>query len=142
MFKLAFPVQNKAQASAKKNSPILTGGRVSDGSQTRRGLLCGPEPRGGQRTGRIRPVLIIQNDIGNRYSPTVIAAAITSRQDKNKMLTHINIKGENAVLPRTASCCWSRCALTSAACTSARGASTRPTSADEALNVSFGLNVF
>ena len=54
----------------------------------------------GSEQGGTRPVLIIQNDIGNRYSPTVIAAAITSRQDKNKMPTHINIKGEKCGLAK------------------------------------------
>ena len=39
----------------------------------------------------MRPVLIIQNDVGNRYSPTVIAAAITSQMGKTKMPTHIDI---------------------------------------------------
>ena len=45
----------------------------------------------GSEQGGIRPVLIIQNDIGNKYSPTVIAAAITSQTGKNKLPTHINI---------------------------------------------------
>ena len=45
----------------------------------------------GSEQGGIRPVLIIQNDIGNRYSPTVIAAAITSRTGKAKLPTHIEI---------------------------------------------------
>ena len=39
----------------------------------------------GSEQGGIRPVLVVQNDVGNRYSPTVIAAAITSKQDKAKM---------------------------------------------------------
>ena len=43
----------------------------------------------GSEQGGVRPVLIIQNDVGNRYSPTVIAAAITSRINKAKMPTHI-----------------------------------------------------
>ena len=43
----------------------------------------------GSEQGGIRPVLIVQNDIGNRHSPTVIAAAITSRLDKAKLPTHI-----------------------------------------------------
>lgn len=43
----------------------------------------------GSEQGGIRPVLIIQNDIGNKYSPTVIAAAITSQKDKTKLPTHI-----------------------------------------------------
>ncbi|MCI8520434.1 MAG: type II toxin-antitoxin system PemK/MazF family toxin [Clostridia bacterium] len=45
----------------------------------------------GSEQGGIRPVLIIQNDIGNKYSPTVIAAAITSQINKAKMPTHIEL---------------------------------------------------
>ena len=46
----------------------------------------------GSEQGGIRPVLIVQNDVGNRYSPTVIAAAITSKVDKGRLPTHINIE--------------------------------------------------
>lgn len=52
----------------------------------------------GSEQGGIRPVLIIQNDIGNRYSPTVIAAAITSQTGKNKLPTHIKINSEECGL--------------------------------------------
>lgn len=45
----------------------------------------------GSEQGGIRPVLIIQNDMGNRHSPTVICAAITSRMNKAKLPTHIEI---------------------------------------------------
>ena len=45
----------------------------------------------GSEQGGLRPVLIIQNDIGNRYSPTVIAAAITSRLSKTRLPTHIDV---------------------------------------------------
>ncbi len=45
----------------------------------------------GSEQGGLRPVLIVQNDIGNRYSPTVIAAAITSKMGKAKLPTHIDI---------------------------------------------------
>lgn len=45
----------------------------------------------GSEQGGIRPVLIIQNDIGNKYSPTVIAAAITSQREKTKLPTHISV---------------------------------------------------
>ena len=45
----------------------------------------------GSEQGGIRPVLIIQNDVGNRYSPTVICAVITSRMNKAKLPTHIEI---------------------------------------------------
>ena len=45
----------------------------------------------GSEQGGIRPVLIVQNDIGNKYSPTVIVAAITSQINKAKLPTHIEI---------------------------------------------------
>jgi len=45
----------------------------------------------GSEQGGLRPVLIIQNDVGNRYSPTVIAAAITSRLGKSRLPTHIDL---------------------------------------------------
>lgn len=45
----------------------------------------------GSEQGGIRPVLILQNDVGNRYSPTVICAAITSQINKAKLPTHIEI---------------------------------------------------
>lgn len=47
----------------------------------------------GSEQGGLRPVLIVQNDVGNRYSPTVIAAAITSRMSKTKLPTHIDLSG-------------------------------------------------
>ena len=45
----------------------------------------------GSEQGGVRPVLIVQNDVGNKFSPTIIAAAITSQQDKAKLPTHINL---------------------------------------------------
>lgn len=45
----------------------------------------------GSEQGGIRPVLIVQNDVGNRFSPTVIAAAITSQKDKSNLPTHIEV---------------------------------------------------
>ena len=52
----------------------------------------------GSEQGGIRPVLIIQNDVGNRYSPTVIAAAITSQRDKAKLPTHIELDAQSCGL--------------------------------------------
>ena len=46
----------------------------------------------GSEQGGVRPVLIVQNDVGNRYSPTVIAAAITSQQSKTKLPTHVRLE--------------------------------------------------
>jgi len=48
----------------------------------------------GSEQGGIRPVLIVQNDTGNKYSPTVIAAAITSQMNKNRLPTHIELGSE------------------------------------------------
>ena len=45
----------------------------------------------GSEQGGVRPVLIVQNDIGNKYSPTIIAAAITSQINKAKLPTHIEL---------------------------------------------------
>jgi len=49
----------------------------------------------GSEQGGMRPVLIIQNDTGNRHSPTVIAAAITSQTGKAKLPTHIELEGRS-----------------------------------------------
>lgn len=54
----------------------------------------------GSEQGGLRPVLIVQNDVGNKYSPTVIAAAITSRVSKAKLPTHIDVFGQNVGLTR------------------------------------------
>lgn len=54
----------------------------------------------GSEQGGLRPVLIIQNDVGNRYSPTVIAAAITSRMGKSRLPTHIDIHADRVGLAK------------------------------------------
>ena len=54
----------------------------------------------GSEQGGIRPVLIIQNDVGNKYSPTVIAAAITSKINKAKLPTHIELDARQYGLSR------------------------------------------
>lgn len=54
----------------------------------------------GSEQGGLRPVLIIQNDIGNRYSPTVIAAAITSRISKTRLPTHIDVYADKVGLAK------------------------------------------
>ena len=61
--------------------------------QTERGdiFYADLRPVVGSEQGGIRPVLIIQNDVGNRHSPTVICAAITSKMNKAKLPTHIEI---------------------------------------------------
>ena len=54
----------------------------------------------GSEQGGLRPVLIVQNDVGNKYSPTVIAAAITSKMSKARLPTHIDIPGTDAGLSK------------------------------------------
>jgi mRNA interferase MazF len=54
----------------------------------------------GSEQGGIRPVLIIQNDIGNKFSPTVIAAAITSQNSKSGLPTHIKLQASGSGLSR------------------------------------------
>lgn len=54
----------------------------------------------GSEQGGVRPVLIVQNDVGNKYSPTVIAAAITSQTAKTKLPTHINITADKCGLAK------------------------------------------
>lgn len=55
----------------------------------------------GSEQGGIRPVVIIQNDVGNKYSPTVIVAPITSRMNKTKLPTHVKINAsEKFGLPK------------------------------------------
>ena len=54
----------------------------------------------GSEQGGLRPVLIIQNDVGNRYSPTVIAAAITSRMGKTRLPTHIDVYADRVGLAK------------------------------------------
>jgi mRNA interferase MazF len=54
----------------------------------------------GSEQGGIRPVLIVQNDVGNKHSPTVIAAAITSRMGKTKLPTHIDVYAEKVGLQK------------------------------------------
>lgn len=53
----------------------------------------------GSEQGGIRPVLVIQNDVGNHFSPTVVAAAITSRKAKNSMPTHILLENVPGLAP-------------------------------------------
>ncbi len=54
----------------------------------------------GSEQGGVRPVLIVQNNVGNKHSPTVIAAAITSQKEKAKLPTHIELQGNNCGLAK------------------------------------------
>ncbi len=54
----------------------------------------------GSEQGGVRPILIVQNNVGNKFSPTIIAAAITSQINKAKIPTHIEIKASEVGLPK------------------------------------------
>ena len=48
----------------------------------------------GSEQGGVRPVLVIQNDVGNKYSPTIIVAAVTSQMNKSRLPTHLNLSAD------------------------------------------------
>lgn len=52
------------------------------------------DPVVGSEQGGVRPVVVLQNDVGNKYSPTIIAAAITSQLNKNRMPTHVRVSSQ------------------------------------------------
>lgn len=54
----------------------------------------------GSEQGGVRPVLVVQNDVGNKYSPTIIAAAVTSKINKAKLPTHIELPSSTYGLAR------------------------------------------
>ena len=76
--------------------------RVNRMSTVRRGdiYFADLSPVVGSEQGGMRPVLIVQNDTGNKHSPTVIAAAITSQTNKAKLPTHIELSGRSVGLTK------------------------------------------
>jgi mRNA interferase MazF len=54
----------------------------------------------GSEQGGVRPILVIQNDVGNKYSPTIIIAAITSQINKARLPTHVEITAQDFGLPK------------------------------------------
>ncbi len=97
----------------------------------------------GSEQGGIRPVLIVQNDVGNRHSPTVIAAAITSRLDKAKLPTHISLEASSCGLQKDSIVLLEQIrTLDKKRLKDKMGAldSTAMTKIDNALSISFGLH--
>ena len=97
----------------------------------------------GSEQGGIRPVLIVQNDIGNRFSPTVIAAAITSQKDKTKLPTHIHLQATGSGLARDSIVLLEQIRTLDKQRLRERMGRLDPVSmdrVDRALQVSFGLN--
>lgn len=70
--------------------------------EIRRGdlVIADLSPVVGSEQGGLRPVLVIQNDIGNRFSPTIIVAAVTSQIEKSKMPTHVELSAKEVGLMR------------------------------------------
>ena len=97
----------------------------------------------GSEQGGVRPVLIIQNDVGNRYSPTVIAAAITSQQEKTSLPTHIKINADGCGLSKDSIILLEQVrTIDKRRLKEKMGALDTPSMSmvDRALSVSFGLN--
>lgn len=80
-----------------KRSPILRG----DILYAELGAAVGSEQAG------FRPVVVVQNDVGNRYSPTVVVAPLTSNIRKNILPTHVHVGRESGVRPLWF--CWNSC---------------------------------
>ena len=97
----------------------------------------------GSEQGGVRPVLIVQNDVGNKYSPTVIAAAITSQQAKNSLPTHIRINAAGCGLAKDSIVLFEQVrTLDKKRLKEKMGALDQNSmmNVNEALSVSFGLN--
>ena len=99
----------------------------------------------GSEQGGIRPVLILQNNVGNRHSPTVIAAAITSKQDKTNLPTHIGIQAGTGGLTRDSVVLLEQVRTLDKRRLRERAGQIDPDvqrRVDEALEISFGLETF
>ena len=97
----------------------------------------------GSEQGGMRPVLIVQNDTGNRHSPTVIAAAITSQIGKARLPTHIELSGQSVGLTRDSVILLEQIRTLDKSRLRERMGKlddTTMTAVDNALAVSFGLN--
>lgn len=87
----------KIKLNKKHRKGFKKNWRVKRMSPIKRGdiFYADLSPVVGSEQGGVRPILIIQNDIGNKYSPTVIAAAITSKLDKSRLPTHIEVNASS-----------------------------------------------
>lgn len=97
----------------------------------------------GSEQGGIRPVLIVQNEVGNRHSPTVIAAAITSQRDKSRLPTHIEIDSKSCGLNKDSVVLLEQIRTIDKKRLKERMGEldlNAMTKIDEALSISFGLN--
>jgi mRNA interferase MazF len=86
----------------KLSKPLSQWSAEREGMNIKRGdvFFADLSPVVGSEQGGVRPVLVIQNDVGNKYSPTVIVAAITSQIQKAKLPTHVEITAKEHGLDR------------------------------------------
>ena len=94
--------EHNMQVEAYPNTFSALSGEIVALEKIKRGEIYYADlsPVVGSEQGGVRPVLIIQNDIGNKYSPTVIVSAITSQLGKAKLPTHIDLSAEKYNLPK------------------------------------------
>ena len=101
------------------------------------------DPVMGSEQGGVRPVLVVQNDVGNRYSPTVIAAAITSQKEKANLPTHIRLDADHSGLQRDSIVLLEQIRTLDKRRLKEKMGTLNPYSmhqVDEALSISFGLD--
>ena len=99
----------------------------------------------GSEQGGVRPVLIVQNDVGNKFSPTVIAAAITSQKYKTNLPTHIQVHANDCGLAKDSSVLLEQVRTLDKRRLRERAGQIDPDvqrRVDEALEISFGLETF
>ena len=93
--------QMKSKSMISASTPTNSSGSMTRRTSSRATstiFYADLEPVIGSEQGGVRPVLVIQNDIGNRHSPTVIVAAITSRIKHRRQPTHVNLNGRQCGL--------------------------------------------
>jgi len=85
-----------SEENSRSNSKLVAKSKGNGLAAIKRGdmFYADLSPVIGSEQGGIRPVLVIQNDTGNKYSPTIIVSAITSQMNKNKLPTHIELDSE------------------------------------------------
>ena len=83
--------QTKCRSAEKASGSVADSGRMRGNMRRGDVYYADLRPVIGSEQGGIRPVLIVQNDVGNKHSPTVICAAITSKMNKAKLPTHIEL---------------------------------------------------
>ena len=136
-----------ARGRFSANKAFLQGGFWLEHKEVKRGevFYADLSPVVGSEQGGVRPVLIVQNDVGNRHSPTVIAAAITSKQDKTNLPTHIDVKAGTGGLTRDSVVLLEQVRTLDKRRLRERAGQITPDvqqRIDEALNISFGLESY